>query len=204
MSTAATAVHFETSDGVGINGDLAIPESPVGAAIVCHPHPQFGGNRFNPVVTTLHNTLADLGVASLRFDFRAQFDDGRGELLDAEAALAFIRDRVPGVPIFALGYSFGALIVLELDADVRGKVLVAPPLTMSDNLSTPAGEVLVLAPTDDQFTQVEHAQNIVANWPHADFHEIQDADHFLAADAVTTVADFAETWITDRLDDRQP
>ncbi len=199
MSIAATTVHFESSDGVSLVGDLALPESAHGAAIVCHPHPQFGGNRFNHVVQALHDSLAEGGVASLRFDFRSEFDDGRGERLDAVAALAEVRERLPGLPTFAVGYSFGAMIALGVDdSDLGGTVLIAPPLAMLDTPQQPACPVALFSPTNDQFTPAAQAREITAGWTDLECHEIADADHFLATEA-PDVATQAAAWIVNRL-----
>ena len=92
-------VRFETDDNVSIVDDLVVPVGCRAAATVCHPHPQYGGNRFNPVVDALYRRLPALGGAALRFDFRADFDDGVGERLHALAALAEIERLAPGVPV---------------------------------------------------------------------------------------------------------
>ncbi len=124
--TETQPVQFTTSDGVTIDGDLRVPESSRAAAIICHPHPQYGGNRHNNVVQALFDALPTAGVAALRFDFRAEYDDGRGEGLDATAALDYRSSAVPAVALAATGYSFGAMIVLELnDTRVAAKVLAA-------------------------------------------------------------------------------
>ncbi len=74
----------------------------------------------------LFDALPTAGVAALRFDFRAEYDDGRGEGLDATAALDYRSSAVPAVALAATGYSFGAMIVLELnDTRVAAKVLAA-------------------------------------------------------------------------------
>ena len=90
-------VEFETSDGIELVGDLAVPARPIAAAIVCHPHPQYGGNRFNNVVSAVFAALPESGIATLRFDFRQTFDHGVGERLDAVAALDALGDEVPDV-----------------------------------------------------------------------------------------------------------
>ena len=78
--------------------------------MLCHPHPQYGGNRYNTMVDTLFTALARAGFVTIRFDFRAAHDNGVGERLDVVAALDALGDR--GVPYFVPGYSFGALVAL--------------------------------------------------------------------------------------------
>jgi len=82
--------------------------------------------------------LGRIGCAVLRFNFRGvggsagEFDQGDGEKADFAAALDFMADRYPGVPLWAAGFSFGSWIALETGAiDPRVSVLIgiAPPVT---------------------------------------------------------------------------
>lgn len=195
-------VRFETDDGVWIDGDVEVPDSPRAAAIVCHPHPQYGGNRFNPVVEALFQALPMTGVAALRFDFRSDFDDGVGERLDAEAALRQVRNSAPGVATFALGYSFGAMIALSLGADsLAGKVLVAPPLGHLDAAPGARVPTLVLSPAHDQFAPPDVAEPIVSTWPRSEFATIESVDHFLLGRA-EFAASLATEWMERQLPNR--
>jgi alpha/beta superfamily hydrolase len=189
-------VYLQTSDGVEIVGDLAIPATPRSAAIVCHPHPQYGGNRFNNVVAALFAALPAAGTAALRFDFRARFSGGPGERLDALAALDQLADAVPGVPLVAVGYSFGALVALGLDdAGVIALGLVAPPLAMVPAPRAPVVPTLVLTPAHDQFSPPETNGPIVAGWPDCEHQVIEMADHSLVGHT-RTVAERVTAWLT--------
>src|SRR5450432_3879224 len=59
-----------------------------GLAIMCHPHPLEGGTMHNKVVTMVARSLRELGLATIRFNFRGVgasegvYDNGRGETLD--------------------------------------------------------------------------------------------------------------------------
>lgn len=191
-------VEFEASDGTALFGDLAVPAAPVGAAIVCHPHPSYGGDRFNHVVAALFEALPAAGVAALRFDFRSDFDGGRGERLDALAALDVMADRVD-VPLVAVGYSFGALIALTLDDErVAATVAVAPPLAMAPP-AAPATPTLVLTPAHDQFSAPAASEEVVAGWRTArtttvDHRTIEMADHSLVGHTAD-VADTVNAWL---------
>jgi alpha/beta superfamily hydrolase len=197
-------VQFETNDGVSIAGDLVVPPDCRAATIVCHPHPQYGGNRFNPVVDALHRALPPLGVASLRFDFRADFADGIGERLDALAALDELARLVPNIPRVACGYSFGAMITLSLDhPDLAAKVLIAPPLGHVAAEPGVAVPTLVLTPALDQFAPPVVVQPIVERWPEAEFEVIDVADHFIAGQT-GSVADRVARWISGRSPLRSP
>ena len=189
-------VHFAASDGVELVGDIAVPDAPTSAAIVCHPHPQYGGNRFNNVVTALFDALPEAGIAVFRFDFRAEFSGGPGEQLDAIAALDVLAAEVPGIPLVALGYSFGALIALGLDDDrVTALGLVAAPLAMVPDVDAPPVRTLVLTPAHDQFSPPAATEPIVAGWASCEHRVIEMADHSLVGHT-RNVAELVTAWIS--------
>ncbi len=197
---AVTTIEFESLDGTQLAGDLAVPASPRAAAIVCHPHPQFGGDRHNAVVQALFDALPSAGIAALRFDFREKYEDGRGEALDATAALRTLAQAVPAVPLIATGYSFGAAVALALaDPAISAKLLIAPPLTMAGVEPAMAVPTLVLTPEHDQFSPPEASAPIVDTWPMADHDTIAGADHFLvghAADAAAEAVAGLDRWLS--------
>jgi hypothetical protein len=189
--------EFVASDGTRLVGDLAVPDDPRAAAIICHPHPRYGGNRFNNVVTAVFDALASAGVAALRFDFRPEFSSGVGERLDALAALDLIGTEVPDVPLIAVGYSFGALVALGLDDDrVSALVLIAPPLAMTPDIAAPRVPTLLLTPAHDQFSPPSSSAPIAATWTSAavDHRTIEMADHSLVGHTAF-VADATAAWI---------
>ncbi len=188
-------IRFTAGDGVELVGDLASAASPRAAAIVCHPHPQYGGDRYNNVVQALFDALPPNGITALRFDFRTQYDDGRGETLDAHAAIAEVARGASGSPVIATGYSFGAMIALGVDHPaVTHRVLVAPPLGMIDVAPTRNVPTLVLSPSHDQFCPPEKAEPIAATWGNTEFAPIRSADHFLLG-ATSEVTRRVLTWL---------
>jgi len=94
---------------------------PRGLAVVCHPHPQFGGTLDNKVVQTVARACLELGWASVRFNFRGigasegAWDEGRGEVDDALAVLSAWRanDEFAGLPLLLAGFSFGGFVAVE-------------------------------------------------------------------------------------------
>jgi alpha/beta superfamily hydrolase len=94
----------------------------VETALVCHPHPKFGGTMHNKVVYRLARGLRRTGCAVLRFNFRGvnlsegEYDEGIGETEDARAALRELEARYPEIPVLAAGFSFGARVALRLAA----------------------------------------------------------------------------------------
>jgi len=111
------------------------------AALVCHPHPLYGGTLHNKVVHRVAATLHGLGATVLRFNFRGvgksegRFDEGDGELEDARAMRAELARRCPGAHVWLAGFSFGSWIAARLaasDGTIERLVLVAPPVSTQD------------------------------------------------------------------------
>src|SRR5881397_2599421 len=97
----AETIMFTSSDGLRLEGRLATPEAePSGGAIICHPHPQYGGSMSSKLVPAIQRALVAAGWAALRFNFRGvgrsegSFDGGGGEVFDALGALARVREAV--------------------------------------------------------------------------------------------------------------
>ncbi|WP_306581454.1 alpha/beta fold hydrolase [Dokdonella sp.] len=107
-----------------------------GMAIIAHPHPLHGGTMHNKVVTMVERALLDLGLATVRFNFRGVgqsegvHDDGVGETDDLVAIAQWLRAQRPGDALWLAGFSFGSYVTLRaaprlLPAQV---VLIAPPV----------------------------------------------------------------------------
>jgi uncharacterized protein len=195
---SVSTVRFHAADGAALVGDLVVPEHAAVAAIVCHPHPQFGGDRFNHVVTAIFERLPAAGIAALRFDFRGDFTGGVGERLDAIAALDHLAGEVPEAALVAVGYSFGAMIALgAADPRVTALALVAPPLAMATAVASPRVPTLVLTPAHDQFSAPAANAPIVDAWPEVDHRVVAMADHSLVGHTAS-VADQVTAWLSER------
>ncbi len=109
-------------------------------AVVCHPHPLFGGTMDNKVVTTLARALQECGMATVRFNFRGvnssegSYDEGRGETEDAVAVADWAARRWPGTRLVAAGFSFGAYVAWCLAARRAATrlITIAPPVQRFD------------------------------------------------------------------------
>ena len=119
----------------------------------------------NKVVTTLARSFNDLGLPTLRFNFRGvgrsagSFDDGRGETADALAALAWARQRWPGAAPWIAGFSFGGYVALRAanepgSARPQRLVTIAPALgrdyTSQDAIPVPACPWLIIQGDADE------------------------------------------------------
>ncbi len=99
-----------------IETKIEYPSEPQGIALVCHPHPLFGGNNDNKVTHTLASTFVRLGYAVLRPNFRGVgasegvHDNGRGEAEDMLAVLDEARRIFGELPVALAGFSFGAYV----------------------------------------------------------------------------------------------
>ena len=114
------------------------PANATALALICHPHPVHGGTMDNKVVQTLAKAFAELGCATLRFNFRGvgdsagAFDEGIGETEDASAALAWARAQLPpSLPLIAAGFSFGCFVQSRLlpRSQPQQLVLVGPAVS---------------------------------------------------------------------------
>ena len=108
----------------------------VGIAIICHPHPLFGGAMGNKVVTTLERFFRERGFATLRFNFRGVgasegvFDDGMGECEDLQAVAQFARRYFANLPLMLAGFSFGSFVAARMANTLGAAQLlsIAPPV----------------------------------------------------------------------------
>jgi alpha/beta superfamily hydrolase len=110
---------------------------PRAAVVFAHPLPTQGGTMHTKVVFQSAKALARIGCVVLRFNFRGvgmsagTWDNGRGELDDYKAALAYIAGTYPGLEIWAVGFSFGSYIATTAGADddrVCALIAIAPPV----------------------------------------------------------------------------
>ena len=194
-------VHFTTSDGVRIVGELAMPMRPPRHTIVClHPNPVQEGNMDSHVFRKMAWRLpAMFDIAVLRFNFRGvtsrlgssggHTDAGNAEGLDLAAALRFIDDR--GLPVpWIVGWSFGTDVTLRHAADkqVRGAVLLSPPLRWTDTSDldrwAASGKPLVcLVPELDSFLQPAEARERFSRIPQAVVVEGPGSKHLWVGEA---------------------
>jgi alpha/beta superfamily hydrolase len=175
--------------------EALLAEPPAGAragAVLCHPHPAYGGDMHNAVVVAVARALAASGVAVLRFNFggvgRSQGAWGGGppEVEDACAAVRALAARVaPQTPLVLVGYSFGAWVALRAArevGDVRRVVAIGPPLDFLDwtFLEELVQPVTFIVGERDQFCAPERLARVLeAGGTRMVRLAVRGADHFL-------------------------
>ncbi|MGO9570585.1 MAG: alpha/beta hydrolase [Desulfomonilaceae bacterium] len=178
-----------------LEGVLEIPdaaENPAAAAVLCHPHPMFGGNMYNNVVRALKKGMDQRGLISLRFNFRGTgqswgtHDNGIGEIEDVRAAVDFLQaqEQVDIRRLIIAGYSFGCWVGLKAAAsDPRLKRLIgiSPPVDSYDFsfLETETRPKLLIAGDRDFVCSLERFEKLLDRIPEPKKGVIlPGADHF--------------------------
>lgn len=179
------------------------------AAVVCHPHPLYGGTLHNKVVYQTAKSLDALGLPVLRFNFRGAgmsagtHDRGRGELGDVRAALDFLAGEFPGVPLLLAGFSFGCWVGLRAGCQserVTELIGLGTPLNNSDfsYLENCAKPKLFVHGSNDEHGDVRKVEALVASLPGENrMVVVPDADHFFAGQ-LARLDNAIAAWLTDR------
>jgi alpha/beta superfamily hydrolase len=166
--------------------------SPQLAAVLCHPHPRYGGTMHNKVVYRLARGLRAAGAAVLRFNFRGvgasqgEYGEMAGEIEDARAALGWLRERYPALPFALAGFSFGARAVSELGCAIDGAQFLlaagfSTRLGSTAYLETCAVPKIFIQSTHDQFAPREEFERVYAGFAEPKrVVWIEAADHFFA------------------------
>ncbi|MDI3283325.1 alpha/beta family hydrolase [Polyangium sp. 15x6] len=160
------------------------------AAVVCHPHPRFGGTFYNKVVSRATRALHAAGATVLRFHFRGveasegHFDDGVGEVDDTRAALDFLAPEHPR--LLVAGYSFGAWVGLRVGAsDPRAEALIGIgiPINVYDfsYLRETRKPLLLIQGDRDEWGDIEAVRTLARELPGpVTLEVIPGANHSLA------------------------
>ncbi len=160
------------------------------SAIICHPHPLFGGTMHNKVVFRAARAALLEGMPALRFNFRGvgksggAFADGVGEEGDVRAALDYLSRRFSGSQIILMGFSFGSAIGLRAgEADGRVVALVGMGIAVSRQdysfLSSSAKPKLFVQGTLDEFGPRADVQRLFDTLqPPKKIHWVEGAGHF--------------------------
>jgi alpha/beta superfamily hydrolase len=185
-----------------------VAEPPL-AAVVCHPHPLFGGTMHNKVVYQAAKAMHQFGVPVLRFNFRGVglsegvHDKGRGEQDDVRAALEYLAEEFPGRPILVAGFSFGSWVGLRVGSD-------DPRVAELIGLGLPANHThfgylrvcpkpkLIVQGGNDKFGSRKNIESVFATMSEPKrLVIVEHADHFFAGQLEKVGAAISD-WLTER------
>ncbi len=194
------------ADGILLEGLLSRPyETPTIGAVVCHPHPLYGGDMRNNVVAALTDGFRSAGIVALRFNFRGvggsggRHDDGNAEVEDVRGAVTCLLNRYALSTVVVAGYSFGAMVGLRAGADdprVHKLVGVALPIARRDAtfLETVTKPKLLISGDRDDLSPVAGLDALFARLPEPKAMTlVTGADHFFGGRAAE-VAKAAVAW----------
>jgi hypothetical protein len=183
------AIRFASADGTGLEGEVAVAADAWAAAVLCHPHPQYGGSMRAGLIGDLFRTLPEQGVTTLRFNFRwvegsdGAWDEGRAERADAAAAVDTLAAAVPAsLPLLLAGWSFGGDMALSTHHPrVAGWCVIAPPLHSAHALDVigadPRPKHVILGERDD-VVSADRVADVTSTWRATTLEVIPGASHF--------------------------
>ena len=158
--------------------------------VITHPHPLYGGTMNNPVVETVQSAYRQHGYATLRFNFRGvgdsqgNYDDGKGEQADVQAAIAFV-EAMNVSTVDLAGYSFGAWVNTGVAADshtsIKSMMMISPPVGFIEfeNVNVLSCLKLVVTGSKDDIAPANQIRDLLPTWnPDAQFEIIDGCDHF--------------------------
>jgi uncharacterized protein len=187
--------HITFSSGeLTLEGMIARPAASNSqrGAVVCHPHPLYGGAMYNNVVEATLEAMWRLDWATLRFNFRGvgrsegEHSGGAGEADDTAAAVRFLADtlRLSTKGIVLAGYSFGAMAAMNAVpalSDLAALALIALPLRMTaaEALAQLNPPIILAAGDSDDYcpsAQLQTLQEVLGS--RTQLTIIPGADHF--------------------------
>ena len=179
--------------------ELAVDVRGGDCALLCHPHPLYGGSMHDAVLGIAEQAWRRREGSSIRFNYRGvgasdgSFDGGNGEAEDAVCVANWARATLGVKTLTLLGYSFGAGVAWRAAAaldDIVQVVLVAPPMPSMDFPHRPAPPTVLIHGDQDDFVDAEFVAKWAAEQESARRMALQGADHFFSGAANTLAAAF--------------
>ena len=183
---------IKTSSGV-VSGVLDRPSKVIGAMALAHGA---GAGMYHEFMVKLATALTARGFAVLRYQFpymeagRRRVDAPSVATATVAAAVAKLTARVPGVPVFAAGKSFGARMTTTAAADGRladvdGLICYGFPLhpagkpgvTRAQHLADVPMNMLFLQGTRDALADLKLMKKVCRKLSRAKLKIIEGADH---------------------------
>lgn len=165
--------------------------------LILHHHPQYGGNMDSKMIHSVYTCFIDNNFSVLKINFRGvgkstgTFDKGIGELTDAAVAIDWLQERnQSNVPIWIVGFSFGAWVAMQLTMrrpEIVGFVALSLPATKYDFsfLSPCPVPGLIIQSSNDTISDesdiTELAKRLInsVKSKHMEYHVIESTNHFL-------------------------
>ncbi len=197
--------HVDLFSSTGrLEGLYREPQDPLAVAVVCHPHPLFGGTLHNKVVFRAARGLENANVATLRFNFRGvgtsagKHDNGVGEQQDVMAAIDWAVKMHPGRKLIVGGFSFGAWVASRVACElpyVDAIFLIGTPVDKYDFSYLKACEkpMLFLHGTQDEHGDVGKLEKLAQQVRNAQSVIVTGADHFFTKQ-LDTVDQTMRSW----------
>lgn len=211
MKAKLEHVKFSSPDGLELEGVIHYftDDGSRPAAVVCHPHPLYGGSMHNPLIVEITRALASQGFVVLRFNFRGvgesegTHDGGYGEQQDVAGAVETLlsRDDVDPERVYLAGWSFGAGVGLTYgagDERLAGFAVVGLPTDALDDgfLQDDLRPKLFLAGENDQISKAGRLKRWTESMlGPARVVVLSDTDHYLAGreeDGAALIANFLD------------
>jgi len=163
-------------------------QSPYGA-ILCHPHPEYGGNMNNIIISKIRDAFQTLGIATLRFNFRGtglsegEYDNGKGEVFDVAGASKYLIDRgISSEHHILVGYSFGAAVTANFLTSHEERLCyigIALPTLYKEYFYTEAEiktDTLLLVGSRDDISSLTDAKKII-RFSNVEEFSVEGGDH---------------------------
>jgi uncharacterized protein len=180
------------------------------AAVVCHPHPLFGGTMHNKVIYQTAKSLDAFGIPVLRFNFRGAglsagiHDRGLGEQGDVRAALDFLASEFPGAPVLLAGFSFGSWVGMRVGCEhprVSHLIGLGIPVNSTDfsfllQCNKPK---LFVQGSNDEHGAIEKVKGLIPTLPGDNrLVVVEGVDHFFAG-KLDQLGNAINAWLTDEV-----
>ena len=174
--------------------------------VICHPHPLYGGNMYNNVVSAIEDGYSAQGYSTLIFNFRGvgdsqgEYDEGEGEVRDATAACHYLAKRLDDdARITLAGYSFGAWVIsrsaLEIERFDSLFLASFPCLIYKyEHLRNFNKEIIVVGGTYDDIAPMDDLYELYQNLSTLDKHlKVINTTHFYAGKETELIDFIKET-----------
>ena len=189
-------ISFVTEDGLALIGEVASPQGPISASLLClHPNPAGGGMMDSHIYKKAANRLpAMAGIEVIRFNTRGTsseagtsegvFDNGDAEVADVRAAIEYSFSHLGVKKLWVVGWSFGTDLALRhaKDPRVAGLILLSPPMqrTQDSDLAywqSDSRPVVAYVPEHDEYLNPEQAVQRFKDFPRLVLVPVDGAKH---------------------------